>query len=319
MSNQLDIRPYQEGDEIKIAELFSEAYAGRHMPLSSWRWRFQDNPSGPGLIELAWDHDKLVAHYAVTVLSMSVTGQKCSAGLSGTTMTHPDYRGRNLFPILAQRTYREMANRGMALVCGFPNTPSHRGFISRLGWQDLYEIPVLRLQTASQKVMPVLSSHVQQVFTADERFDRFWEEIKHDHAIITCRNGSYLNWRFFSNPAERYQVIAYVVTGEIKGYAAVKRYQDELQIVDLLIGMNTGKIGESLIAYVIDQAIRENVRSVSLWLNVTHPFHHLLEKIGFRPESPITYFGGLTLNHQNDFAFLDFRRWYFTMSDSDVF
>jgi len=47
--------------------------------------------------------------------------------------------------------------------------------------------------------------------------------------------------------------------------------------------------------------------------------HHALEKIGFKPEGPVTYLGGLVLNPAIDKSFYDFRGWYFTMSDSDVF
>ncbi len=96
-------------------------------------------------------------------------------------------------------------------------------------------------------------------------------------------------------------------------------YGDELQIVDLMIGKEAVDVGENLITYLIVQALKENASSVSLWINVTHPLHHALEKIGFRPEGPVTYLGGLVLNPATDKSFYDFRRWYFSMSDSDVF
>lgn len=320
MTDSFDIRPYRENDERKIQELFIMSYEGRQMPLSSWYWRFQDNPSGCGVIELAWNRDMLAAHYAVTNLSMSIKGQVCLAGLSGTTMTHPSYRGQHLFPILAQRTYREMANRGMAMVWGFPNSLSHKGFVCDLGWQDIYEVPMLRLQVASQKITSVApKSHVYELFDADERFDRFWEKIRNDYDILVCRNSSYIRWRYFSHPIEKYQLIAYMANEELKGYAVIKRYKDELQIVDLLIGRDAVEVGVDLIAYIAAQAVKENTRSVSLWLNVTHPLHHVLEKMGFKPEGPVTYWGGLVLNSSLEASLYDFRRWYFTMSDSDVF
>lgn len=320
MSAFLDIRPYREGDEKKILELFSLTFGGRQLPLRYWQWRFRDNPSGSGIIQLGWDHDLLAVHYAVTTLSMCINGWTCLAGLSGTTMTHPAYRGRGLFPILARRSYHEMANRDMAMVWGFPNTMSHRGFICDLGWQDIYEVPMLRLQLANHKqVSAATLNGVFELYSANKRFDRFWARIHKDYDIIVCRDSTYINWRYFSNPIEKYHLIALVDREEIKGYAVFKHYQDELQVVDLLIAKNEIEIGKSLMAFIVSQAIDAKLKSISLWLNVVHPFHHTLEKMGFRPEGPITYWGGLVLHPDCDESLYDFRRWYFTMSDSDVF
>lgn len=56
-------------------------------------------------------------------------------GLSGTTMTHPEYRGKGLFPVLARSTYARMKAANMAMVWGFPNAMSHRGFVRNLNWE----------------------------------------------------------------------------------------------------------------------------------------------------------------------------------------
>lgn len=320
MSESLDIRPYREGDEKHILELFSISYGGRKISPSYWRWRFRDNPSGLGIVELSWDRDIMVSHYAVSCVKICINGKDCLAGLSGTTMTHPGYHRRGLFPILAQRTYREMANRGMVMVWGFPNINSHRVIIRDIGWKDIYEIPTLRLKLVSQKIaLPVVLSCVCELFDADERFDRFWEKIHNHYDILVRRDRTYINWRYLSNPIEKYRLIAHVENEEVKGYAVFKHYQNELQVVDLLIGKNEIEIGKSLIEFIISQAIDIKAKSVSLWLNVVHPFHHTLEKIGFRPEGPVTYWGGLILNSQFYASLYNSRRWYFTMSDSDVF
>jgi hypothetical protein len=118
---------------------------------------------------------------------------------------------------------------------------------------------------------------------------------------------------------EKYRLIAYEDNKEIRGYAVFKRYQDELQVIDLLIGKNDVEVGKNLMMYIMAQGLKDEAKSIGLWFNVTHPLHNALEKIGFRPEGPVTYFGGLVLNPQFKFSLYDFRRWYFTMGDSDVF
>jgi len=320
MSENLNIRPYIEGDEKEILELFSLSYGGRQMTLPYWLWRFRNNPSGQGVIELAWEGNLLVAHYAITSVYLYINGQDYLTGLSGTTMTHPSYRGCGLFPELARCTYKEMLDRRMPMVWGFPNTMSHRTFVCELGWQDICVIPVLRLQLEH----PCIASHLDNSYVCelphvDERFDRFWRKVKNDYDIIVRRDRDYIDWRYFSNPIEKYSLIAYMADEEILGYAVFKRYLNELQIVDILTGKDTVDAGKNLIAFIIAKSIKLGANSVSLWLNVTHPLHHALEKMGFRPEGPVMYLGGLLLNQTFDKSTYDFRRWYFTMGDSDVF
>jgi len=320
MTARCQIRPYQEGDEKYILELFSLSFGGRQMSLPYWKWRFQDNPAGHGVIELCWDGDTLVAHYAVTNLTMSIHGQRCNVGLSGTTMTHPAYRGMSLFQMLARSTYNRMLKIKMPLVWGFPNLMSHRSFVRELNWVDIYEVPMFRLHLEPRlKDRNTSNEYIFEMSAADERFDTLWERISNDYDIITQRDRAYINWRYFMNPSEKYKLIVHVENDEIQGYAVFKRYGDELQVVDLMMGREPVDVGENLIKYVIVHALQENASSVSLWLNVTHPLHHALEKMGFRPEGPVTYLGGLVLYPTIDKLFYDFRSWYFTMSDSDVF
>jgi len=52
MKECCQIKPYLEGDEKHILELFGLSFGGRQMSLPYWKWRFQDNPAGHGVIEL---------------------------------------------------------------------------------------------------------------------------------------------------------------------------------------------------------------------------------------------------------------------------
>jgi len=58
-----------------------------------------------------------------------------------------------------------------------------------------------------------------------------------------------------------------------------------------------------------------------MWLNYTLPLHRELEKYGFANKEPITYLGAKLFKsvYKNAGRSFDFRNWYLTMSDSDVF
>jgi hypothetical protein len=318
MSGNLEFRPYRSGDESKILQLFFESY-GHDLGERFWSWRFRDNPAGPGVIDLCWDGDVLAAHYAVTTVASRLNEQDWFTGLSGTTMTHPHYRGRGLFPILARNTYARMAENGMAMVWGFPNAMSHRGFVKDLGWGDIYEVPTFRLSLTGRLTFPILDDALVELQEFDSRFDLLWERVKDDYPVVTRRDSHHLQWRYILNPSERYRVLGYVDKDHVLGYAVFKRFRDELQVVDILT-IQDMRVGAQLISGIARVASEVSATAISLWLNVTHPLHHALERFGFQNGEPVTYLGALALRPElSKLDLTDYRGWYLTMGDSDVF
>jgi len=224
---------YKTGDEIHILDLFRKSF-GRDLDKRLWFWRFRDNPAGAGVINLAWDGDLLVAHYAITPVISRIHGCDLLTGLSGTTITHPDYRGRGLFPKLARSTYDYMLQLGIGMVWGFPNALSHVGFVRNLNWMDIYEVPTLRLSLTKHFSLPVPSENVVKLDRFDDRFDCLWEQVENEFQIITKRDLKYLRWRYIQNPSVQYRILAYEDQGNLLGYAVFKQYRNEFQIVDIL-------------------------------------------------------------------------------------
>jgi GNAT superfamily N-acetyltransferase len=318
MGSELEIRRYCPGDEEAILALFRKSY-GRDMSRDYWAWRFRESPAGPGTIYLAWDGDVLAAHYAITAVEVRLKGSDWLTGLSGTTMTHPRYRGQGLFPLLAEATYKQMARAGMLAVWGFPNAISHRGFVRDLGWVDVYEVPTLRLTLEGRLRLPAPSEEVVEVARFDARFDRLWAGVQDDAGISVRRDSGYLRWRFRENPAEEYRILTYVAGPNLAGYAVFKHYRNELQVVDVLAVPDV-EVGLALISKVARLGLQEGAASVSLWLNVTHQMHHALERAGFANGEPVTYFGARALKPgMAEAGLYDYSNWYLTMADSDVF
>lgn len=316
--SDLNLQTYRVGDEDAIRSLFHITY-GRSMNDDWWRWRFRDNPAGESIIQLAWDADVLASHYAVTPAVLSVDGREIRSGLDVTTMTHPDYRGRGLFRTLATETYDCSAQSGLAMVWGFPNRNSHRGYVQDLDWVDIWEIPTLRWHMPVSLELPSASLSVTEVFSFDERFDSLWEDAKFNHCVMVRRDCRYLRWRYITNPTEQYRILVCEDRSALLGYAVFKRYKDELQVVDLLTKEDV-EVGCQLILAVARIASEELLDAVSLWLNVTDPLHQALERLGFENAAPVTYFAGLVLRPETlDARVCDFRNWHVTMGDSDVY
>lgn len=314
---ELRIRPYQQGDEHEIVKLFGLVF-GRPLPMAYWQWRFRDNPTGRIFIDLAWDGERLAGHYAVSPVVIAVNGQEQLTALSMTTMTHPDYRGKGLFVTLAQSVYQRMADQGLPLVWGFPNVLSHRGFIRDLAWQDIHEVPTFRRVLSEGRPLPAPSPQVVELPALDARCDPLWAEIDKGGRVLTRRDHRYLAWRYTANPENRYTFFGCQQGERLLGYAVCKRYQDGVDLVDLLsLDEHTDL---DLVWGVARWAAEQGARSIQTWLNPSLPLHLELEKYAFRPTEPLTYFGARPLRPELEAAaVVNFRNWYITMGDSDVY
>ena len=314
---ELVLRPYRPGDESAIRELFQRTYA-REMSEAYWRWRFAESPGGHAFVELAWAGDTLAGHYAVTQLGMLVEGAMVRTGLSGTTMTHPEYRGRGLFVDLARSTYVRMAEQGLDYVWGFPNTNSHRGFIERLDWFDIHEVPTLEGPVGALPVPPERPQEVEEIERATSEVDALWERVRASAAVSVIRDAAYVNWRFADNPSASYRLFVHRGASGCDGLAVTKRYGDALQVVEMLCD-DESDVGLTLVEEALRSARAQGAARINLWLNVGTHLHRRLEKWGMVPTAPVTYLGAASLRAQASPAFRSYGNWRISMSDSDVY
>jgi GNAT superfamily N-acetyltransferase len=312
----IELRPYRPGDEHAICDLFGSVF-GRDLPLGFWKWRYSDNPAGGPHVELAWDGDRLAAHYAASATRLALDGQAVDAALSMTTMTHSDYRGQGLFERLAERLYDRLSETGHALVFGFPNANSHRGFRKRLAWQTIYEIPTMTLRAMERARALESPAGVREVTEFGPEFDRLWDRLRQKQPIWTWRDRRYLDWRYTRNPISSYRICAWHDADELLGYCVVKTYNDEVMDVVEFVAEEE-RLVPGLAAWCIAQANAAGLARIATWIPATSPLRVQLESLGFAAEAPVTYFGARSFRDaRTDVA--DHRNWHFSMGDSDVY
>jgi len=318
VSENLAIKSYKQGDEYAILKLFEDTF-GKQMSMDYWQWRFMGNPTRKAIIDMAWDNDVLASHYSVSPVILSVQGMEYTTGLSGTTMTHPDYRRRALFPTLAERTYARMASEGMAMVWGFPNnTFSHRRIVRDLEWEDIHLVPNFRKLLTEGRPFPEPTNNLIELANVDARFDLLWSQAKGKYRILAKRDMSYLNWRYERNPMHEYTLFGHVTDDLLLGYAICKHYLNDIDLVDIL-SMDDA-VGFDLVCGVAKWATARKAEAINMWLNFTTPLYRKLEGFGFYNGEPITYFGGRILQSKPDGSEIyNFKNWHLTMGDSDVY
>ena len=204
------------------------------------------------------------------------------------------------------------------MVWGFPNRLSHRGFVQDLGWKDVYEIPTFRVHLPLRRPIAEVPL-VAEVAGPDESFDRLWSDTSARFRVIGRRDAAALRWRYQHTPSPgAYRFLVSRTEDRLHGYAVLKRYKEELHVVDLLA--RDDEVELRLVHAAIGLAQRESITSVSLWLGTHRPLHLELERLGFENESPVTYLGARVLGKDIDASIVgDYTSWYLGMGDSDVY
>lgn len=249
-------RPYREGDEDAILELWKAVYPDRTYVgeewLKWWRWLYRDNPNGPGVITVAEADGKIISHAAEIPLMMRVGGEDVLAAFILDAMTHPDYRRQGALSTLVRMRRAEGERRGIRAAYGFRNKhgyayPSLAARVNMFDGATMEKVfrPVdwratMRTQTENRLALALGSAGgklasavlfrprkapcaegltIEQVDRFDERADRLWSRVSGRNRVILVRNQEYLNWRYVDVPDRRYTRLVARRGDDINGFA----------------------------------------------------------------------------------------------------
>jgi hypothetical protein len=321
----METRDLCAGDEAAVLALFERSY-GRPMDPLYWRWRFLANPTSGCYGKLMWDRDRLVGHYAVSPARLLVNQASHLGALSLTTMTDPDYAGHGIFAELAQSLYHDLRrHHDFTAVWGFPNLNSHYGFVHRLGWDDLFELPMLvaDARTLVDRCAGLRPADLLRVQTFDSTHSAVTRDLVAARTFSVERSPAVLNWRFCNHPEFNYEVFEWVLEGN-HFFVVVRSIESsrtrggrELNLVECWIPPDRRYLGRLLLGLAEAYAETEPGR-FNLLLPFHHPLHVHAERLGFRPSEPIFQFGVRALRGSRA-GLADPRRWCVWMGDSDVF
>lgn len=313
---------YQAGDESAIVSLFEKVFQ-HSWSREQWAWRFDQNPAGNHMIALMWDGKTLAGHYAVSPVDLQINNEPVKSALSLTTMTHPDYGGRGVFKELSTHLYNYLEEeKGYQLIWGFPNTNSHYGFIKHLGWKDI--IPLHTLAASPNKFSDIGDIEVQTVNGFTLAMAKMLNDKAKEKSVSVIRSKEYLQWRIVDKPATKYDIWIVGAEDDPSAVVITKLYSQDDQYLDLNIiewAVKDIKQLSPIIASIINQKVvnEDTLRKVTMWYNLfDSSTYGVLEKMGFEPSSPVTYFAGRPSNEIAS-QVLNFKNWHLSFIDSDVY
>src|SRR5438128_457894 len=101
----VETRPYRDGDEQQILELFARCFPHAPRRMEHFRWKYRDDPFGNEHVSLTFDDDaRLIGHYSGYLVPFHAYGKTVLAHQIGDTMTDVSVRhiGRGSTSILGR-------------------------------------------------------------------------------------------------------------------------------------------------------------------------------------------------------------------------
>lgn len=323
----MQIRPYQEGDELGVVILddLLELHPWNRRNLENWRWKFKgENPAGDSLNYVAEFEGELVSYFAVIPMRYWINEEKIRGSHSIAMMVKPEWQNRGLIKYVADQLLREVDNQNISFTYGFPNDNAYELHVKHLGYSDI------SMQVSFEKIMPLdievnlnhFSSTLkfQQIESFDEAADHLWEEAKEYFKVIVIRNANFLNWRYIARPDVPYFAYGAYNQGKLVGYCILKLYREDQLLrghfIDLFTIPGKQEYGRFLVQNGLEFFKKARVSEVTLWMQGSLFFQEILEEYGFKEGTSRPMICRFSLEPDKFKPILTKDNWYFTMGDT---
>lgn len=326
------IRPYRNGDEVQILELFERVF-GVARSLEHWYWKFQANPVGRYYMRLAeTPTGELVGQYVGVPVRVTCGGQ--AAIFTQIIDVAVDQRFRRglkrpgLFGTLADAYISDYLVSGkVSIGYGFPTPEALRIGQKVAGYVPLH--PVMRLvldldgQDSRRLSWRARRLKVEPIERFGNDVDQLWERIRSGLNVASIRDARYLNWRYADCHDVRYAALAVRrwFGADLAGVAIVRlgvRDEPVACLVDWLVPPGDASTAEALLDRCEQLSRDAGMTQLQAWFPVSSWPHELLMARGYRREPTLYHLVALTKIPDISLEWVN-RHWYYTMGDSDIY
>lgn len=338
-ADRFTIRSYQPGDEFKINEMFNEVF-NQKRDISSWYWKYRDNPYGSYIISLAFSSDgTLAAHYAgypVKLLSFSPANQNPSEAAIyqlGDKMTRSMFRsvgfGKSALMTKTFAHFREaFSSPDVAFAYGFLTHHSLRFgllflnytviepvFYRSISFDALTGLGSGRFRQITQRLKAMAAPEI------DESWTGFFQSAAPFYSYLIKRDAAYMNWRYAQRPDKKYLLITAKRKSNITGWAVFCREGDKIMWGDALFAPNDADSVKAVLAHLYRHPHAKGVRLIECWFPPRPKWWDaILCSLGFtNGVDPNNLHFCITNVSDNAAPDKLSKYFYYTMGDSDLF
>jgi hypothetical protein len=337
------VRPYREGDETAILDLFARAFHHRRN-VERWRWAYAENPYGDRRISLALDdEDRLAAHYAGYPVRMWSEDGWAGGGRDGPgaveclhvgdTMTAPEARrvGRgatNLLTRTVRHFYATWCEGRVAFNYG-ANTGKIQRFSRRTAGARRLEAAPFRTRALDRPwaapggwAARLAGWRVERIAVRggfDERFDDLWRRCRGAYRLLVERDRRYLAWRYAA-PDVEYSVWTVSRRGRLAGWAVFRLEGERLVWGDAMFDPRQPRAAAVLLARAAAAPEHRGARRIEGWLTDRPAWWgQVVSRLGFVAEPEPEDLGLVYVPFEVDPGEAFAKHLYYTKADTDLF
>ncbi len=249
-ARNLTIRPYEDGDENQILDLWREVFQ-RKRSLEHWLWKFKKNPYLKVQAALACTsiEKRIASHYTVLPVKVNFNGEPVLGGQVVDLITHQDFWRQGLSLKTAELCNRELQQHNVSIVFSFFSKTSYPGHVKRLDYKAITHLiqywgrlnlfsrtlgkPLnisyglwLRSKLSVQRFLLKkrrknltfrLSNNLtfHKSKTVPEKYDELWKAIGPYEILSLWKDSEYFQWRYDENPDSDFEYFYLVQNGKI--------------------------------------------------------------------------------------------------------
>jgi hypothetical protein len=303
LAAELTIRRATVADRRSLLYLHELGFGG-HRSVDQWRWRFVDNPLRRTQVVGAFANDgSCVASFSGVPLPCLLDGRRTVVQRAGDASVHPDLRrgmaGASILRRTSQAFFAEFGDGSMCAAFGLPVPGLLRTLVRFCRFEVTADVLVLVRDLAKPDPGTSLATSTGDAIPPDA--DALTERWHRDVPSGILRDGRYLDWRYRSNPEQRYAIVtARGPDGTLRGLAVLRMAPVEghaLAIAEWIVPDDDGDAQRALLHAAVQCARRHGHASLALaaptWSETfrrcqgdhrfqVRPTQH---RIGFRPWS----------------------------------
>lgn len=319
-------RPYRDGDEEQILELFARSFQPPRTR-EHFDWKFRRDPFGNERISLTFDDSgRLVGHYAAYVVPFHDRGHDLLANQIGDTMTDGAVRhvGRGPTSILGRTAlhfYDTFCEGKVAFNYGF-NVANIQRFSLKFLRSDRVEPVTYRVRGPLQPISRLArwprGYQLELMTEAGAEFDELFARAAPAYAFLVRRDAEYLRWRYLARPDAAYVLVAIRKWRRLAGWIVFRLRDGRFSWGDALFDPRHPDAVEVVLRHVVPSY---PIREIECWFPPRPSwFDGVLTALGFeiKPEPqdlslmcvPWTMPDATEAMRQ---------RLYYAMGDSDLF
>ena len=336
MTLDVEIRPYQAGDETSIVEGWNAIFPAqdglRARDVAYWNWEFRDNPLAQTEVIVAIGDGGVVGQYACVPMRAVDEGQDTTIGLIVDAFVLPAWRragGRPGLIIHLARALHDaycgpratLSERGHSLLYGYP-FPIWRIAQAYLDSEMVRDMDVLFREVTAPNFKAIRrpSDVVVERVDTPEAADELWARCRAETRFGLVRDAAYLDWRYRRHPEKSYEfyVAKDAGDGRVRGLAVFglgKYVVDAGIFCDWLVPFDDEPAERALLAACEERTLEAGVPAMLAVLPQNDPRFLRWQRQGFLVGPPSHFLVMNTFEHHVRWLR---ERWFFTLGDSDL-